>query len=204
MNSTIAKQPRMGSWFQSHHRFGRVAAAIAALLGVAALLGCAAGSGGANSASSGSAALRRYLAQVEPIRLAVNKLLDGADPTLIAYGHHRLSRSVAQRRIGSLERRFGAYTVQINGLASAPAPMRAAQRAYAHTYVLEDAYLSALVAAIPGRSFQRLPNTQNAQRTAIIAWRTRLEVLAERLGMSLPADIDAAGRGEIAPSPLGS
>jgi hypothetical protein len=204
VNSTIAKQPRLGSWFQFHPRFGRAAAAIAAVFSATALLGCAAGSGGANSASTGSAALRRYLAQVEPIRLAVNKLLDGADPTLLAYGRHRLSSSGAERRISALERRFAAYIVQINGLTSAPAPLRAAQRAYAHTYILEDAYLSALATAIPSRSFDNLPRTQDAQRVAIIAWRTRLQVVADRLGVRLPPDIQAAGRGEIAPSPLGS
>ncbi len=84
-----------------------------------------------------------------------------------------------------------------------PAPLRGAQRAYAHTYVLEDAYLSALVSALPDRDFEALPATQSRQRAAIIAWRIRLEVVAGRLGMRLPADLEVAGRGEIAPSPLG-
>ena len=84
------------------------------------------------------------------------------------------------------------------------AQLRALNAGYANTYGFEDAYLSALVAAIPERSFDQLPKTQNAQRAAIIAWRTRLEVLAKRLGVTLPPDIGAAGRGEIAPSPLGS
>jgi hypothetical protein len=48
--------------------------------------------------------LEAYLAQVEPIRVAVNRLLDGADPILAAYGEHRLSTRVAQRRI---DRRWG-------------------------------------------------------------------------------------------------
>ena len=106
--------------------------------------------------------------------------------------------------MNSLEGRFAAYTVEINGLQAVPAEVAAAQRAYAHTYILEDAYLSALAAAIPTRRFDDLPKTQDAQRAAIIAWRTRLEVVADRLGLGLPADLQAAGRGEIAPSPLGS
>ncbi len=106
--------------------------------------------------------------------------------------------------MNALEHQFAAYTVQINGLSPVPAELSAAQRSYAHTYILEDAYLSALVAAIPDRSFDDLPDTQDAQRAAIIGWRTRLEVLADRLGVQLPSDIGVAGRGEIAPSPMGS
>jgi hypothetical protein len=94
--------------------------------------------------------------------------------------------------------------VKVAALRPVPPPLRAAQASYAHTYVLEDAYLSALVAALPGRRFEDLPDTQNRQRAAIIAWRIRLEVLADRLGVRLPADLQAAGRGEIAPSPSGS
>jgi hypothetical protein len=70
--------------------------------------------------------------------------------------------------------------------------------------VLEDAYLSALAAALPERRFDDLPHTQNRQRAAIVGWRIQLEVLAQRLGVRLPADLQAAGRGEIAPSPSGS
>ena len=65
-------------------------------------------------------------------------------------------------------------------------------------------YLSALTAAIPEREFDDLPKTQDAQRAAVIAWRTRLEVVAAGLGVQLPADLQQAGRGEIAPSPFGS
>jgi hypothetical protein len=103
-----------------------------------------------------------------------------------------------------LEDRFAGYSVRINGLRPVPAGLAAAQRGYAHTYILEDAYLSALAAAIPSHGFDELPDTQDAQRAAIIAWRTRLQVVAGRVGMRLPADIQYAGRGEIAPSPLGS
>jgi hypothetical protein len=48
-----------------------------------------------------------------------------------------------------------------------------------------------------------LPHFQNAQRAAIIAWRTRLKVLADRWGAKLPADLEVAGRGEISPAPTG-
>jgi hypothetical protein len=81
--------------------------------------------------------------------------------------------------------------------------MRAAQDAYAHTFVLQDSYLSALAAALPTRAFDELPHFQNAQRAAIIGWRTRLQVLADRWGANLPANLQVAGRGEISPAPTG-
>jgi hypothetical protein len=71
---------------------------------------------------------------------------------------------------------------------------------YAHTYILEDAYLNALVAALPDGDFSGLPNTQSEQRDAIIAWRVRLEIVARQLAVALPPDLQQAGRGEIAPS----
>lgn len=143
------------------------------------------------------------MARVEPIRLRVNHLLDGADPVLSAYAERRLGAHPAQRRIDALERSFAADAVRIAEV-RAPASLRALQRSYAHTYVLEDAYLSALAAALPQRSFDELPNTQSRQRAAITGWRIGLEAEAERLGARLPADLQAAGRGEIAPSPSGS
>lgn len=148
--------------------------------------------------------LAAYVSRVEPIRLRVNRLLDRADPTLSALSDHHLPAAVAQRRLGRLERRFAAATVKIAAVGHVPAPLRSAQRAYAHTYALEDSYLSALVAAIPARSFDELPDTQSRQRAAITAWRIQLEVQAHHLGLKLPADLQAAGRGEIAPSPGGS
>jgi hypothetical protein len=148
--------------------------------------------------------LEAYLARVEPIRLQVNRLLDRADPILSAYSDHRLGAGAARRRFDALERRFAAYAVRIAALEGVPPGLRSAQDSYAHTYVLEDAYLSALAAALPERRFDDLPDTQNEQRAAIVAWRVQLEVLAERLGVRLPADLQAAGRGEIAPSPSGS
>jgi hypothetical protein len=162
----------------------------------------------AGCASHHSADSRRtfeaYVGQVEKVRLPVNSLLDEADPILSGYRDHRIAAKEAQRRMDALERRFAAYTVQIAAVHPVPASMRAAQAAYAHTFVLEDAYLSALVNALPERRFDELPKTQNDQRAAVILWRTRLQQVADRIGVKLPADIQAAGRGEIAPSPLGS
>jgi hypothetical protein len=102
-----------------------------------------------------------------------------------------------------LERRFAGYREAIAEVRPVPPELVAAQRAYVHTYVLEDAYLRALIAAIPGRDFGSLPNTQAAQRAAIASWRRQLEAVARRLGVQLPADVQVAGRGEIAPSPFG-
>jgi len=162
-----------------------------------------AGCGGGDHPASARDSVEGYLSQVEPIRLGVNRLLERADPILTAYREHRLSPSGARSRMDALERRFAGYARRIAALGPAPAPMRAAGRAYAHTYVLEDSYLSALAAALPERRFGNLPNTQARQRAAIIGWRIRLEVVARRLGIRLPADLAVAGRGEIAPSPLG-
>lgn len=147
--------------------------------------------------------LAAYVSRVEPIRLRVNRLLDRADPTLSALSGHRLPTPAAQRRLGRLERHFAADAVKIAAVEPVPAAMRNAQRSYAHTYVLEDSYLSALVAALPNRSFDELPHTQTQQRAAITAWRIQLELQAAKLGLRLPADLQAAGRGEIAPSPTG-
>jgi hypothetical protein len=179
---------------------GRVAAVIAAgALAVAA--------GGCGDGASRPAAARRelaaYVGRVEPIRTRVNDLLDRADPILAAYRRRELMAGTAGRRLEALERRFAAEARRIAAVPAVPARLRAAQRAYAHTYVLEDAYLSALVPALPDRDFGTLPATQSRQRAAIIAWRIGLEVSAARLGVRLPADVQKAGRGEIAPSPLG-
>jgi hypothetical protein len=106
--------------------------------------------------------------------------------------------------MSALERRFAAYAVRIASVRDVPAPLRGAQREYAHTFVFEDAYLSTLVAVIPDRDFDELPDTQDRQRDAIISWRIAVEALAAREGTKLPADLQAAGRGEIAPSPDGS
>jgi hypothetical protein len=177
----------------------------AALALTAATLGAC---GGGSASGSGSiqrerAALVSYLQQVEPIRLAVNRLLEGADPILSAYRHGRISRQTSLR-MGALERRFAAYTVDVAALQPTTAQLRTLNGPYAHTYILEDAYLSALTTALAARNLDGLPNTQAVQRAAIIQWRTGLAVLARRAALDLPRDLQAAGRGEIAPSPGGS
>lgn len=131
--------------------------------------------------------LAAYVARVEPIRLQVNRLLDRADPTLSALSDRQLPAAAAQRRLGRLERRFAVDAVKIAAVGHVPEPLRNAQRAYAHTYVLEDSYLNALVAAIPHRSFDELPHTQSRQRAAI----TRLAHPAR--SPSAPARPEAAG-----------
>ena len=65
-------------------------------------------------------------------------------------------------------------------------------RQYAHTYILEDAYLSALAAGMADGNLDGLPATQAAQRAAIVGWRIGLTVLARRTGASLPADLQQA------------
>jgi hypothetical protein len=162
------------------------------------LAGC-----GGSEPRTARGSLSSYLAEVEPIRLRVNHLLDGADPILEGYREHRISSTVAWRRMNALEERFAADAVRIADVRRVPAPLRGAQRRYAHTFIFEDTYLSALAAAIPDREFDDLPDTQERQRRAIIAWRIAVESLAARQGTVLPADLKAAGRGEIAPSPDG-
>jgi len=179
----------------------RNAVALAASLGVAAVccLGC-----GTSSSTAERALVERYLAEVEPIRLSVNRLLERADPILEGFANHGLSRATAARRMDALERRFAAYAVQIAGVNPLDAELRSLNVPYAETYVLEDSYLAALVAGISNGNLRDLPDTQAAQRAAIIRWRTRLTVLAARVHARLPLDLQQAGRGEIAPSPFGS
>jgi hypothetical protein len=196
--------PRASS--TAHPRGARVRLlAVALALTTATLGGCGGGStSGRVSARQEGAALVSYLQQVEPIRLAVNRLLEGADPILSAYRDGRISSRQASLRMGALERRFAAYTVDMAALQPATAPLRSLNDPYAHTYVLEDAYLSALTTGLAERNLDGLPNTQAAQRAAIIQWRTALAVLAHHAALALPGDLQAAGRGEIAPSPRGS
>lgn len=167
--------------------------------------GCGGGSASRQpSPQSQRAALIGYLRQVEPVRLAVNRLLEGADPILSAYRRGRLSPRQASRGMEGLERHFAAYTVDIAAIRAATPQLRSLHAVYAHTYILEDAYLSALAAGLAERRLQDLPDTQSVQRAAIIQWRTGLAVLARRLALALPGDLQQAGRGEIAPSPGGS
>jgi hypothetical protein len=170
-----------------------------------ALSGCASqASSPPGTRRAGRAEIEHYIGEVEPIRLAVNKLLDGADPILEAFRHRRIAPGEASRRMGRLERRFAAYAVDIAAVDPPTAQLRALNAGYADTYVFEDAYLSALVAGLADGELSDLPNTQAAQRAAIIRWRIGLAVLARAADAPLPADLQQAGRGEIAPSPNGS
>jgi hypothetical protein len=170
-----------------------------------ALAGCGSGGhAGGSAQTSQRAALESYLHQVEPLRLAVNRLLDQADPILGAFHRHAITHQAAARRMSALERRFAGYAVQITSIEPATPRLRALHAVYAHTYVLEDSYLNALVAGLHGGDVEHLPDTQNDQRAAIIQWRFGLTVLARNLGVTLPGDLQQAGRGEVAPSPQGS
>jgi hypothetical protein len=183
----------------------RVTAAATVLL--AALVAGCGGAGGPSIATrlrEQRRALRDYLREVEPPRLAVNRLLEGADPILSAYSRHDVSAARAAQRMDALERRFAAYAVQVAAIEPQTARLRALQQTYAHTYVLEDSYLSALTDGLATRKLDNLPDTQAAQRAAIIEWRIGLTVLAHRVSLALPGDLQRAGRGEIAPAPGGS
>jgi hypothetical protein len=116
---------------------------------------------------------------------------------------HRIDRMMAARRMEQLERRFAEFTVDIATVDEQTGVLADLQAEYAQTYVLEDAYLSALTSGLAGGDLTDLPNTQAEQRAAIIRWRTGLAVLARKEHLMLPADLQQAGRGEIAPSARG-
>ncbi len=180
----------------------RPRALAAGFLCALALGGCASQTGtSATTRRAQRTALERYLGEVEPIRLAVNVLLDRADPILGGFHDRRITGTQAAQRMGQLERRFAAYAVAIAAVDPPTAQLRALNAGYADTYVLEDAYLSALAAGLADGELTDLPNTQAAQRAAIIRWRIGLTVIAREAGAPLPADLQQAGRGEIAPSP---
>ena len=168
-----------------------------AALIVGAIVLLIAGCGADTTTADRRQALEDYVAAVQPIRLGINELLDRADPILEGYRDGDLSAAQAQRRMGRIERGVASYAVEVASIEDVPEEMRAAQDAYAHTFVLQDTYLSALTAALKTRAFDELPHFQSQQRAAIIAWRTRLEVLANRWGATLPANLQVAGRGEI-------
>jgi len=179
-------------------RLVALAAVLAAALALTTL-GC----GADTSTADRRQALEDYVAKVQPIRLGINELLDRADPILEGYRYGDLSAKQAQRGINRIERGAAGYAVRIAAIQGVPGELQAAQNAYAHTFVLQDTYLSALAAALPTRAFDELPHFQNEQRAAIIGWRTRLQVLADRWGATLPANLQVAGRGEISPAPTG-
>jgi hypothetical protein len=167
-----------------------------------ALAGC-----GASSSDSSQSRERRdlqaYVSGIEPLRLGVNHLLDGADPILSAYREHRLTAAQAQARLGALERSFASYMRKVGALQPVPPNMVAAQDAYAHTYVQEDDYLHALIAALPTRAWSTLPNTEDQQRKTLVAWRAKLALESSRLRVTIPKDMQRVGRDEIVPSPAG-
>src|SRR5262249_51250685 len=134
-------------------------------------------------------ALEDYVAAVQPIRLGINEVLDRADPIMSAYADRRISAREAKRRMGAIEARVAQYAVQIAEVGPVPDELRAVHAAYAHVFILQDTYLSTRVAAIPSREFDELPHSQDQQRAAIIAWRTRLQVLADRWDATLPANL---------------
>ena len=137
-------------------------------------------------------------------RLPVNQLLNQADPILDAYHDHRITPATAAARMGALEQEFAALAVEMDTIAPSDPALARINAPYAHTYVLEDSYLAALASGLADGNLDDLPATQNAQRQAIVAWRIALQVAAARVGLALPADLQQAGRGEIAPGLDGS
>jgi hypothetical protein len=169
----------------------------------AAIAGC--GSGGpASGATATRAQLLGYLVQVEPIRLSVNRLLERADPILEDFRKRRIAPNVASKRMDRLERSFARFTVDVAAVESDSRALAQLNAAYADTYVQEDAYLSALVSGLSSGDLRDLPNTQAQQRAQIIRWRTGLALVARKLRVPLPGDLQQAGRGEIAPSAQGA
>lgn len=167
------------------------------------------GNAGASRAAAGpspaisAAALNSYVNAAEAVRLPVNHLLEQADPILDGYREHHITPAVAAQRMGALEQRFAAYLVQMTAITPADTALARINAPYAHTYLLEDSYLATLAADLGSGDFGNLPDTQDQQRLAIIEWRVQLQLAAAQAGYLLPADIQQAGRGEIAPSPAG-
>jgi hypothetical protein len=180
-------------------RSARAATAAAGTLLLVAAVGCGAGNGKVSAAD-----VRSYVAAVEKVRLPVNSLLNGADPILDAYHDHKITPAQASRRMGDLEAQFASFTLKMQEIEPSNSQLKAINAPYAQTYFYEDSYLSTLASDLNEGDFDNLPNTQDAQRLAIIVWRTKLELIAARSGVILPPDLQQAGRGEIAPAPSGS
>jgi hypothetical protein len=179
----------------------RAATAIAA---AALTAGALAGCGGGSNGKVPAAEVRNYVAAVETVRLPVNTLLNGADPILDAYHDHKITPAQASQQMGAMEMKFADYTLQMQQIDPSNSRLKAINTPYANTYLYEDSYLATLASDLNEGDFDNLPNTQDAQRLAIIEWRTKLEVIAAQSGVTLPADLQQAGRGEIAPAPEGS
>jgi hypothetical protein len=176
---------------------------ISGLVAAAALVALNGCGGGDSPRAQERHDMRAYVAQIEPLRLGVNKLLDGADPILASYRRGEIGAAQAQGELRTLEHRFADYMRRVAAVKPVPPDMVAAQRAYAGTYVDEDAYLRALIHALPSRDWSTLPDSEASQRKALVAWRAKLAIQAARLDVALPDDIEITGRDEVVPSPLG-
>ncbi len=168
------------------------------------VLGATAGTTSANPSSVPAPALRSYVAQVEKVRLPVNAMLEGTDPIIEAFNDHQVTPAQASLEMNNLEERFAGYVLAMQEIRPSNKALARANKPYADTYYLEDNYLSTLASDLNEGDFENLPNTQDQQRLDIIVWRTQMELLAKGDGVKLPADIQQAGRGEIAPSLSGS
>jgi hypothetical protein len=134
----------------------------------------------------------------------VDALLEGTDPIIEAFNDHRVTPTQASLEMNDLEERFAGYVLAMQEIVPSNKALARVNKPYAYTYYLEDNYLSTLAGDLNEGDFDNLPNTPDQQRLDIIVWRTQMELLANGDGVKLPADIQQAGRGEIAPSPLGS
>jgi len=173
--------------------------ALGAALAVGAT-GCGGGSGGGSGPGSVPAAdVRAYVDAVQQVRLPVNDLLLGADPITSAYRERRITPLQAAHRMDRLEESFASYLLKVQQIQLSNPQLAAIHRPYADTYYYEDAYLATLASDLREGDFDNLPDTQRQQRLAIIIWRTKLELIAAAAGVTLPADLQQAGRGEIAP-----
>ena len=103
--------------------------------------------------------------------------------------------------MSALEHRFAAYTVDIEAIQPGTAQLRSLHAGYAHTLILDDAYLSAIAQGLRERSLDDLPNTEDVQRDAIIEWRTGLMVLARSTGVRLPATSRSPAGARSVPRP---
>jgi hypothetical protein len=130
-------------------------------------------------------------------------LLQGADPIIDGFREHTRTDGQSAAKMGALEESFADYTAEMAEVQPSDPALAAINTPYAHTFILEDSYLNALVNGMAEDDVDDLPDTQSDQRAAIIEWRVQLEVLGKRLGVALPADLQQAGRGEIAPSVSG-
>jgi hypothetical protein len=177
----------------------RAATVVVGALILLATAGCGGGDGKVPAAD-----VRSYVSAVEQVRLPVNVLLNGADPILDAYHDHTITPAQASARMGALETTFAGYLLRMQQIEPANSQLRAINAPYAQTYYYEDSYLATLASDLSEGDFDNLPKTQDAQRLAIIIWRTKLELIATKSAVQLPADLQQAGRGEIAPAPDGS